>query len=319
MKFYITILAILLCFILVACGGSKPEKDDSMPDEKFSPEELPNEFLEGNFETIYNQTSESFQDMVSFEEFEELGKDFNQGLNEFVLASTMPFQNVTEYQWISVEGDKGIQGHFADDFTIEGLRLTPVISNLESDNIYTEVTYQMPMKGEWFTFWGGTNELVNYHYATENQRYAYDLVIEKDGSTFEGDHKNNESYYAFGEDVLAPADGTVVSVENDIKDNTPTVETNAKEPLGNHVILEHDHHEYSVIAHLQQGSLKVNEGDQVRAGDLLGFVGNSGNSSEPHIHFHVVDGPEWEEATSIRIKLENGKDPIRGETVNGFE
>lgn len=73
-----------------------------------------------------------------------------------------------------------------------------------------------------------------------------------------------------------------------------------------------------MIAHFQKGSLKVKEGDQVKAGDLLGSVGNSGNSSEPHIHFHVADGENWQEATSIRIKLKDGIEPVRGEKVTGF-
>ncbi len=73
-----------------------------------------------------------------------------------------------------------------------------------------------------------------------------------------------------------------------------------------------------MIAHIQKGSLKVKEGDQVKAGDLLGSVGNSGNSSEPHIHFHVADGENWLEATSIRIKLKDGIEPVRGEKVTGF-
>ncbi|WP_240508125.1 peptidoglycan DD-metalloendopeptidase family protein [Virgibacillus indicus] len=62
----------------------------------------------------------------------------------------------------------------------------------------------------------------------------------------------------------------------------------------------------------------MSEGDEVSAGDVLGLAGNSGNSSEPHIHFHVADGPDWKEASSIRIKLEHGAEPVRGDAVTGF-
>ncbi len=319
-KLQLTSIGFLLGVMLVACNNdNESEQEENNPSEEtVSADQFPNEFLANNFEIIYNQTSESFQEMVSLDEFQEVGSDFNSGVNSLELVSEMPIQNLTEYQWISDEGDKGITTHFADDQTIEGIQLTPVTSHPESDEVYTENTYQMPMTGEWFTFWGGTNELVNYHYAVESQRYAFDLVIVEEDSTYKGDPTNNESYYAFGKDVVAPREGLVVSVENNIPDNTPTVDTNAEEPLGNHVILEHENNEYSFIAHFKQGSLEIDEGDQVNAGDLLGNVGNSGNSSEPHIHFHVGDGVDLEESTSIRIKLENGEEPVRGDFVEGF-
>ncbi len=311
-------LALLAVIVIVACSNKKGSNgENDRPSQFFPPEDLPEKFLAGEFEAIYHQTSKAFQESVSLKEFKKLGKDFTKGVNNFESVSTMPVQAFTEYQWISDAGDKGIRSYFAEDYTIEGLQVLPIHS-YESDEVYTKNTYQMPMAGEWFTFWGGTNELVNYHYAVASQRYAYDLVIVENDSTFEGDPTKNESYYAFGEDVLAPYDGIVVSAENEIEYNTPTVDTNEIEPLGNHVILKHEHQEYSVIAHIQKGSLKVKEGDQVKAGDLLGSVGNSGNSSEPHIHFHVADGENWQEATSIRIKLKDGIEPVRGEKVTGF-
>src|SRR5699024_8093284 len=228
-------------------------------------------------------------------EFEGLGEDFNEGVQNYELMSKISFENLVEYQWINNEGDKGIQASFADDNTIEGLLLAPMTSYPETDEKYTENTYKMPITREWLTYWGGTNELVNYHYVVESQRYAYDLLIFENDATHEGDTK-----------------------ENDIEVNTPTVDTNEENPLGNHVILEHEHNEYSVIAHFQKGTVKVNEGDSVHAGDVLGLVGNSGNSSEPHIHFHVADDSDWEKASSIRIKFEYGEDPVRVDLVEGF-
>jgi Peptidase family M23 len=326
MKFYLkAFLVLFLTIALVACGGtdedssSEQQDDDKSTLQKpVSAEQFPDQFLTGNFETLYKQTSDEFQDKVTLEQFMDLGNDFNEGVENYELVSKIPVEKSIEYQWISDRGDKGIRSYFAEDHTIEGVGLIPITSGLESDEWYTENTYRMPVTEEWFTFWGGTNELVNYHYALESQRYAYDLVIMEGESTFEGDPADNESYYAFGKQVVAPKAGVVVSMENDIADNTPTRNTNTEEPLGNHVIIEHENNEYSVIAHLQKGSLKVNEGDEVSAGDLVGLAGNSGNSSEPHIHFHIADGPEWETATSIRIKFEDGEDPVRGDTVAGF-
>lgn len=323
---------LILVGIAAACsnGGNEEPKDEKEPAEKeetpaegngepITKEQFPEEFLAGNFEKIYNQTSDSFQGMVTLDQFSEIGKEFNEGVESYGIVSDMPFQGVTEAQWLSDGGDKGIRVYFGGDGTIEGLQVLSVTSNQDSDDTYTENTYQMPINEEWLTFWGGTNELVNYHYPLESQRYSYDLVIAEDGHSFDGDAADNESYFAFGKDVVAPLGGTVVSLENDIEDNTPTVDTNTENPLGNHVIIEHENGEYSFIAHFKQGSILVTEGDEVNAGDLLGHTGNSGNSSEPHIHFHVGDSPDWQETVSLRIKFENGEEPVRGDAVTGFE
>ncbi|MFA1821624.1 M23 family metallopeptidase [Virgibacillus oceani] len=326
MKSYLAIfLAICLSFSLSACSEGQndsledqEEVDEEMNAKLVSPGQFTDQFLEGELERLYNQTSEDFQATVTLEEFVALGENFNAGVESFDLVSEIPIHGMTEYQWVSNQGDKGIRSYFADDLTIEGLQLMPISDFPESDENYTENTYRMPITEAWYTFWGGTNELVNYHYSLENQRYAYDLLMMEGDATFDGDLQDNESYFAFGKEVAAPLDGLIVSAENNIADNTPNVDTNEEQLLGNHVIIEHDNDEYSVIGHLKEGSLQVSEGDNVTAGELVGLAGNSGNSSEPHIHFHVADSPDWENAASIRIKFEDGEEPVRGETITGF-
>lgn len=318
MKAILTALMSLAFMLgLAACGESNHTSKEENTMENIPAAHFPEQFLAGNYETLYNQMSEGFQGQVSYEEFKNIGEEFNQDVSSYSLVSEMPLAGLAEYQWLSDQGDKGIRAYFAEDDTIEGLQVMPVTSNLGSDDTYTANTYRMPINEEWFTFWGGANELVNYHYAVENQRYAYDLIIRKGGSSFDGDPKDNQSYYAFGKKVVAPLDGVVAQVENDIRDNTPTVDTNENKPLGNHVIIEHENGEYSMLAHFQHGTVEVEKGQEVSAGEVLGLAGNSGNSSEPHIHFHVADSPNWREAASIRIKLE-GEEPVRGETVTGF-
>ncbi|MFD1848530.1 peptidoglycan DD-metalloendopeptidase family protein [Oceanobacillus bengalensis] len=317
-------LLLLISFVLTACNTEGEEEmvdqkeENLVVEEPINAEELPEYLINGDFDRIYGQASEEFQENVTIEQFKELGSSFNEGVEYFELVSKVPVQGLIEYQWMNDKEDKGIRSYFSEDLTIEGLLFLPITSYPETDEQYTENTYQMPVNEEWFTFWGGTNELVNYHYAVESQRYAYDLVITQGDSSFDGNPAVNESYYAFGKEVIAPNHGVVVSVENNIEDNTPTVDTNTEQPLGNHVIIEHENNEYSIIAHFQKDSVKVNVGDEVSAGDVLGLAGNSGNSSEPHIHFHVADGPDWKTATSIRIKFENGWDPVRGDFVTGF-
>ena len=219
-----------------------------------------------------------------------------------------------ECQWLAT--DRGIRAYFSNDGTIGGLQFLPIASYPKSDRIYTRNQYKMPIKEEWMTFWGGLNELVNYHYPYETQRYAYDLIMMRNGFSYDGSPDQNENYYAFGKEVVAPLDGIVISLENEVKDNIPTLEVNEDQPLGNYIIIEHTHGEYSLLAHFKQNSLLVSIGDYVKAGDLLGQCGNSGHSSEPHIHYQISDEPDVINANSLRIKLDI--EPVRGDTVRGF-
>jgi murein DD-endopeptidase len=128
------------------------------------------------------------------------------------------------------------------------------------------------------------------------QRFAIDYVRVSDhDSTFTGDRLKNASYYAYGQDALAVGDGFVVAVKDGIPENVPGITSRAV-PItletvgGNHVILDLGGGRYAFYAHLQPGSLRVKLGDRVRTGQVLGLVGNSGNSTEPHLHFHLSDG-----------------------------
>ena len=78
-----------------------------------------------------------------------------------------------------------------------------------------------------------------------------------------------------------------------MNDNTPG-NTNENEPFGNYVMIKHDRNEYSVLAHLKRNSITVREGDIIYSQEVVGQCGNSGNSSEPHLHFQVINAPDLE-------------------------
>jgi murein DD-endopeptidase len=127
------------------------------------------------------------------------------------------------------------------------------------------------------------------------QRFAIDYVkLNERSSTFRGDSLLNQSYVAYGDDVLAVADAEVVAVKDGIPENVPQSPTRAV-PItletigGNHVILRLGDGRFAFYAHLKPGSLRVKLGDRVRRGQVLGLLGNSGNSTEPHLHFHLAD------------------------------
>lgn len=128
------------------------------------------------------------------------------------------------------------------------------------------------------------------------QRFAIDYVrVGDDNQTFTGDRLNNKSYHAYGQDALAVGDGKVVAVKDGIPENVPGITSRAVSITletvgGNHVIIDLGGGRYAFYAHLQPGSLRVKLGDSVRKGAVVGLIGNSGNSTEPHLHFHLSDG-----------------------------
>jgi murein DD-endopeptidase MepM/ murein hydrolase activator NlpD len=128
------------------------------------------------------------------------------------------------------------------------------------------------------------------------QRFAIDWVkLGTEGQTYHDDKLDNKNYYAYGVDALAVADGVVTEVKDGIPQNIPGENSRAV-PItletvgGNHVILDIGNGNFAFYAHLQPGSLRVKLGDKVRRGQVVGLVGNSGNSTEPHLHFHISNG-----------------------------
>jgi hypothetical protein len=128
------------------------------------------------------------------------------------------------------------------------------------------------------------------------QRYAIDwMQLDDQGRLIHGDPSDVHSYTAYGADVLAVANGTVVAtldtLDEQVPPNLPDPKTiTVQNVLGNHVVLDINNGLFAFYAHLQKGSVRVKLGDQVKRGEVLGKLGNSGNTSAPHLHFHLVDG-----------------------------
>lgn len=212
--------------------------------------------------------------------------------------------------WLDEYQNYGVFVLIEDD-VIHSLILKPLYYFKDK---WTQLTYNLPIKDEWLVYWGGDNELFNYHYNYETQRYAYDLVKLVNGKTMFDGGQFCTNYYSFGADVVAPIYGEVVRVVNHVNDNTPG-NTNENEPFGNYVTIKHDRREYSVLAHLKRNSITVREGDIIYSQEVVGQCGNSGNSSEPHLHFQVINAPDLEKGQSLKIKFENATQPIKGEIL----
>jgi hypothetical protein len=128
-----------------------------------------------------------------------------------------------------------------------------------------------------------------------SQRFAIDWVLlNEDNRLFVGDPSDVQSYFAYGENVLAVADAKVVAAADGFKDQVPgksPIDITLEELLGNHVVLDLGSGHFAFYAHLKPNSVAVKEGDRVRRGQVLGLVGNTGNTTAPHLHFHVMDSP----------------------------
>lgn len=143
-----------------------------------------------------------------------------------------------------------------------------------------------PFKEEAFVYWGGESEELNYHMADLNQQFAYDILMVANGAPYEGDPAKNESYFVFGKDILAPCDAKVVKVIDGVADNIPG-EVNTADLTGNTLVLETTGKEYLLFAHLKEGSIKVREGELVEQGQVIAQCGNSGNTTQAHLHVQL--------------------------------
>ena len=181
---------------------------------------------------------------------------------------------------------------------ISGMYVKPHVQDSKLDRNTTPM--DLPFNGEWFVYWGGETEAENYHMADKNQQFAYDILKVANGASYEGDPLKNESYFAFGADILAPCDAVVEMAVDGVPDNVPG-ETNPIFLTGNTVVLKTVAGEFILMCHLKQGSVRVGKGDKVVKGQVLAQCGNSGNTTEPHLHMQLQNTRDIHQATGARL------------------
>jgi murein DD-endopeptidase MepM/ murein hydrolase activator NlpD len=176
-----------------------------------------------------------------------------------------------------------------------------------------------PLKGQFVV--AGGHDFNEEHKGEWSQQYAYDIlalgphyeIVKTNGET-------NEDFFAWGREILAPAGGTIVYARNDVQDNPhpDVVLTNVflklPEPMwavaGNVVVIDHGNGEFSLLAHMQKGSVRVKAGDKVRQGQVLGLLGNSGNSDGPHLHYQLMAGGVLYRNDGLPSHFENLDNPL---------
>lgn len=156
-----------------------------------------------------------------------------------------------------------------------------------------------------------------------SQRYAVDWEqVNEQGRIYRGPRERLDSYNIFGKEAIAVADATVASTTDGAPEGTPGQYPTAIDPAaadGNAIILDLGQHRYAMYAHLQPGSIKVHQGDKVKTGQVLGLVGNTGNSLVPHLHFQLMDQPSSLPANGLPYEIDNFEVTAKGISTAAFD
>jgi hypothetical protein len=161
----------------------------------------------------------------------------------------------------------------------------------------------------------GQDWITNGGHGLGGTEFAADLRgLDENWAEQKNDAAESASAAGWGREILAPAAGTVTYARNDVPDNPrrgkdPGLYTALHDPImaraGNCVIIDHGNSEFSVMMHLQQGSVTVEAGKRVAAGQVIGRLGNSGNSFGPHLHYHLQSGPQLFHGQGLPFRFQN--------------
>jgi hypothetical protein len=216
--------------------------------------------------------------------------------------------------------------------TVEGIsqqgRRVTGRSSVAVDLCESKNEYSFPLNGRWYTT-GEPGLLRNAHRYNLGTEFAIDMIkLGPDNQVWEGDVRDKASFFGFSEPVLAAADGVVVALNRDATQSWEHVQPSEGESdeafearrhaekvaavrsdhralvSGNYIVLEHVNGEYSSYHHLKEQGVHVEIGDQVRQGQHIGDVGNTGDGFLVHLHFQVSDGP-LESDRSIPFRFED--------------
>ena len=182
---------------------------------------------------------------------------------------------------------------FSGSGTIEEFHIKAVPEAADSKYLdyHDKTKLSFPLHGEWTVYQGGPMVPENEHATTTNERYAYELVKLDTGQMFTKNGLTNEEWFAFGQPVLADANGTVVMVMNNSLDNPP-YHPDADAKHGNVVVIDHGDGEFSWFSHLKHQSVTVKIGDRVKAGQKIAEVGNSGDSQFPRLEYSLQNSAD---------------------------
>jgi peptidase M23-like protein len=182
-----------------------------------------------------------------------------------------------------------------------------------------------PLRGEWIAGDSANNRpdaahrravLVDNGHAWLAQLYAIDWVqyqtVDGKRTTWKGPEDKNDSYFCYNQPIYSVAAGKVVDTSDGMAENVPhsgkyAVPIDFNNAAGNHVVVEIAPHRYVLYAHMRPGTVQVKTGDEVGVGQIIGHVGNTGSSSEPHLHMHIDDQPSFLAGNGVPYEFTNGE------------
>ncbi len=199
-------------------------------------------------------------------------------------------------------------------------RFKPSPKAISNDMIKTKTKFSLPFEGQWVVINGSYEKAQSHSWGISPQRYAYDFIqLDENPKSFKNDWSQMSDYYCYDEKILAPADGEVVKVYNKAQDSIlfkpGKFLSKSNHIAGNHIILKHKAKEYTTLAHLKKDSITVKKGDKVKRGQVIARCGNTGNSTEPHLHFQLQDHKSFFFSNGLPIEFQN----IKLETINNYE
>jgi murein DD-endopeptidase MepM/ murein hydrolase activator NlpD len=188
------------------------------------------------------------------------------------------------------------------------------------------IEYDFPLRGTWYI--GASGTLHSHHRWAAMEEFALDILQFRERSkSYKTRGVTSADYFAFGQDVIAVADGTVVETvdkytdddaklkqENETYDQydqriqSEQMQSLSQDPYtvaGNYIVIRHNDSEYSMYAHLKNGSVKIKKGDVVKRGQVIGSVGNTGSSTEPHLHFQLQDSSDPLRSRALPARFKN--------------
>lgn len=191
-----------------------------------------------------------------------------------------------------------------------------------AEEYQNKTVYYLPFQSTWYVN-GGIIPETSHSWDILNQRFAYDFVMAKDGVTFVNDGTQLEDYYCFNQPILSPADGVVVKIQTNIRDYTgvgdQSIDWKVRDFRGNFVVIKHANKEFSFLAHLRKDAILVKKGTYVKAGQVIGLCGNSGHSTEPHLHFHLQNSANFWTARGLPVRFKNAAFSVKGEEFTRLE
>ena len=229
-----------------------------------------------------------------------------------------PGERYLLYLWLELAGDESPPNEISHLFRVASAEASEGVRPLDGPSALVRrraPTLSAPVRGgRWLVGNGFANNSDHRRWFSVvgglviPQRFGADfLKLDKEGRNAADDSLDLASFYAYGEPLYAVADGRVVRVRDGLPDQAVG---EAREGLdwstvpGNHVLLEIGPEHFVLYAHLQPGSVAVKTGDQVQRGQLVGRIGNSGNSATPHLHFHIQSTAELNETPGSPFHFE---------------